>query len=286
MAVFRSVPKRWIAIGLLICVLFCSVCVLCARGDWLFYIAEICRIYPDVALTEVETVGTEWRLSDLMQAPNVSVANTLMLVNSTHPLPEDYEAVIEDYNDAEMHPLMIDAYVALRDTVEKNTGVRLRVSDDYRTKEEQSAILAEKGGDIAAAVGCSEHEAGLALDVYVKGYGGLAFLHSYAGREVNRICGDYGYIIRYPLLGEDLTGITFEPWHLRYVGLPHSAIIENAGLTLEEYIAVLTPDVWFAHEEYRILRTASETVTLPDGWQSCHVSEDNTGHWIITLKMS
>ena len=47
---------------------------------------------------------------------------------------------------------------------------------------------------------------------------------------------DYGFIIRYPAEGEEITGYQYEPWHLRYVGIDHASKIAEAGLTLEEYL--------------------------------------------------
>ncbi|MEB2590012.1 D-alanyl-D-alanine carboxypeptidase family protein, partial [Bacillus cereus] len=35
------------------------------------------------------------------------------------------------------------------------------------------------------------------------------------------------------------TGIQYEPWHIRYVGLPHSAIMQKKNFTLEEYLEFL-----------------------------------------------
>ncbi|MET3292533.1 UNVERIFIED_CONTAM: LAS superfamily LD-carboxypeptidase LdcB [Brevibacillus sp. OAP136] len=49
----------------------------------------------------------------------------------------------------------------------------------------------------------------------------------------------YGFILRYPEEKVDITGIQYEPWHYRYVGLPHSAIIQERKFTLEEYLDYL-----------------------------------------------
>jgi D-alanyl-D-alanine carboxypeptidase len=207
-----------------------------------------------------------------------------MLINEAHPLPSDYQASLKEYNGAKMHPLMVDPYVALRDRVEKLTGVRIYVASDYRTSEEQEQIFAESEEGMALRVGCSEHEAGLALDLYAPHYAGESFLRSSAGRSVNRICSDYGFIIRYPRGKEDVTGISYEPWHLRYVGEPHAALMTRAELTLEEYLEALTPETWFSYGEYMILRTAQSEVSIPKGWVSCDLSPDNLGYTVITLK--
>jgi len=46
---------------------------------------------------------------------------------------------------------------------------------------------------------------------------------------------NYGFILRYPEDKQEITGISYEPWHFRYVGLPHSQVITAQKWTLEEY---------------------------------------------------
>ncbi|HWQ78566.1 MAG TPA: D-alanyl-D-alanine carboxypeptidase family protein, partial [Anaerovoracaceae bacterium] len=45
----------------------------------------------------------------------------------------------------------------------------------------------------------------------------------------------YGFIERYPAGRERVTHIAHEPWHFRYVGYPHSELMTEKALTLEEY---------------------------------------------------
>jgi D-alanyl-D-alanine carboxypeptidase len=130
---------------------------------------------------------------------------------------------------------MIDAYAQLSGVVKELTGNKLYVSSDLRTREEQEALYREDPAT-ATIPGASEHQSGLALDVYVAYYAGDAFLKSPSGRFVNTHAHHYGFIIRYPAYGEEITGIRFEPWHIRYVGAPHARVIYNNQLTLEEYI--------------------------------------------------
>ena len=51
-------------------------------------------------------------------------------------------------------------------------------------------------------------------------------------------CAEYGFILRYPKDKQDVTGIIFEPWHFRYVGVEIATYIMQNGLTLEEYLGV------------------------------------------------
>ena len=47
---------------------------------------------------------------------------------------------------------------------------------------------------------------------------------------------DYGFILRYPREKENITGYSYEPWHLRYVGALVAKEINSSNLTLEEYL--------------------------------------------------
>ena len=49
-------------------------------------------------------------------------------------------------------------------------------------------------------------------------------------------CWDYGFILRYPNDKSEITGIIYEPWHYRYVGVEAALEIRDLGLTLEEYL--------------------------------------------------
>ena len=231
-----------------------------------------------------DTGCRSWTLDEL-RAAGATDTYALMLINDAHPLPAHFIPVLEEYNGARMYPLMLDGYISMRDAVQAKTGVRIYVASDFRTSEEQQELFEQSGSDVAAGVGCSEHEAGLALDLYAPRFDGERFLQSRAGRRVNNVCGDYGYIIRYPTGKEAVTGIEYEPWHLRYVGAPHSKMINDAGISLEEYLDFLKPSVRYVSGEYLILRCAEDDIWLPDGWLSCEISPDNTGYYVITLRM-
>lgn len=225
-------------------------------------------------------------LDEWLQDERVTKNNTLILVNPDHPLPEEYEADLVEYNGAKMHPSMVEHYIAMRDAVRERTGIRIYVSGDFRTSEEQAELLEYYGPDRAAPVGCSEHEAGLSLDVYAPNRASYEFLNSPAGRMVNRVCHEYGFIIRYEIDKTEVTGFDYEPWHLRYVGAPHATLIAESGLAYEEYIASITPETWYSYENYLILRTANvQELTLPTSFTSCHISPDNTGYYIVTVEL-
>lgn len=118
----------------------------------------------------------------------------------------------------------------------------------YRTLEEQKDIyntsLKDNGEEFTqkyvALPNHSEHQTGLAIDLGLN-EPDIDFIcpdFPYDG-----ICGkfrqtapDFGFIQRYAEDKEDITGISHEPWHFRYVGYPHSKIIAEKGFSLEEYM--------------------------------------------------
>lgn len=279
--------RRLFCLLLLFSLLFCSTALTLHKGEWWFPL--LLRLEPNTD-PDVERVepsiseSTLWDIDDLCEEDRVILSRSLMLVNREHPLPEDYEAELVLYRGALMYPPMRDDYIRLREEVQRETGVRIYVVSDYRTSEEQQEIVDSSEDGIAAQVGCSEHEAGLALDVYAPHFDGTRFLDSLSGRMVTQICDKHGYIIRYPVDKEHVTGISYEPWHLRYVGHPHAALIMDCGMALEEYIEFFEIGQWYRTGEYLIARMDTENLLLPDGWESCEISPDNTGYYMVTLQ--
>lgn len=46
----------------------------------------------------------------------------------------------------------------------------------------------------------------------------------------------YGFVKRYPEDKTDITGISNEPWHYRYVGTTVAKIMKEENICLEEYL--------------------------------------------------
>ena len=235
-----------------------------------------------------ETDASSFRsysLDELKKDGRVSFDKSLLLVNTEHTLPDGFDPGVVEYKDTTvfMSPCMTDAYASLSAAVKEKTGNKLYVSSDFRTAEEQQALY-DEDPLTATLPGASEHQTGLALDVYVAYYAGDGFVKSPSGRFVNSHAHEYGFIIRYPSYGEDVTKIRFEPWHIRYVGHPHSDVIYNNHTTLEEYIEGLEIGEWYEIDGYLVSRqTAEEALTLPNEFESCVVSPDNTGCYIVTV---
>ncbi len=227
--------------------------------------------------------------SELTSVTPDSFSQNLLLVNTEHPIDSAFEADTSFYRETDvvMNNAILEDYGRLSDYIRENLGDRLYVSSSYRSYEDQERVYNEEGPEIAALPGTSEHQTGLALDVYVMYFAGSAFIDSTTGRFVNDSCYDFGFIIRYPYGAEAITGFNYEPWHIRYVGFPHSEIIGRSGITLEEYIDSFTPGSWYSYGNYLISRQPEDSIMIPAEYSSNPIvySPDNTGYVFVTISL-
>ena len=91
---------------------------------------------------------------------------------------------------------------------------------------------------IIAVPGTSEHQIGLAVDILSHNHQNLAedFAFTCEGIWLANNSARFGFILRYPRFTEHITGIAFEPWHFRYVGVDVAVYITENKLTLEEFV--------------------------------------------------
>lgn len=181
---------------------------------------------------------------------NIHTGN-LILVNERHGIQGEPEDLLVPARDG-MPEILLQRCAAalLNELMQEIHGWRSIVPvSGYRSFEEQQRIwdesLRENGPEFTrkyvALPGHSEHQTGLAIDLGLKqekfdfirpDFPSTGICKSF-GKRVAK----YGFILRYPAGKESVTGIAHEPWHFRYVGTPHAGIMEQNGLTLEEYIA-------------------------------------------------
>ena len=186
-----------------------------------------------------------------------SKTDYMILVNKQSKLPEDWESRIE----------LVDVYTSLDETyqVEKkaaeayeklradlaNDHVIIALDSTYRTVARQQEIwdsfLKQYGEEYTkkyvAVPGTSEHHTGLAIDVKLVKDGKIIADNDEMTAEtelfskVHAKLAKYGFILRYPVGKEDITGYGAEVWHFRYIDNPEIAKeIMDKGLTLEEYL--------------------------------------------------
>ena len=110
---------------------------------------------------------------------------------------------------------------------------------DYMDPKYQ--LAAEKARKIVAYPGSSEHQLGLAVDIWDKQRNSVP-LYENMDQEfyewLDSHCAEYGFILRYPKGKENKTGYNYEPWHVRYLGKEDAKLVHDSGLCLEEYLGI------------------------------------------------
>lgn len=85
--------------------------------------------------------------------------------------------------------------------------------------------------------GSSEHNIGICMDI-ICAASSANFQNTEEYAWLCENAADYGFILRYPEDKADVTGVKFEPWHWRYVGVENARAIKASGLCLEEYLGL------------------------------------------------
>ncbi|MBE6768984.1 MAG: D-alanyl-D-alanine carboxypeptidase family protein [Ruminococcaceae bacterium] len=180
----------------------------------------------------------------------------LQLVNGWNPLPADYgfEDNLVDFGSGRMFDTR--AAEALRQMLAAGGEYGLRPVSLFRAYDHQvklynnevaewkqagysQAEAEQKASTEVARPGTSEHHLGLAADILSDGVYSLeeTFENTAAFTWLKEHCAEYGFILRYPKEKEDITGVIYEPWHYRYVGVEAAREIMSRGICLEEYLA-------------------------------------------------
>lgn len=173
----------------------------------------------------------------------------LMVVNRWNELPEDYEVeLVELFNgkevDERIYPYLQEMFDGAREE-----GIYPIVREGYRTEAEQQVMFDEKvqayrsegysraraertAKEWVALPGTSEHQLGIAVDINAdKEKCSNEEVYAWLAENAHK----YGFILRYPQGKVSITGISYEPWHYRYVGAEAAKEIYEQGICLEEY---------------------------------------------------
>lgn len=189
-----------------------------------------------------------------------------LLVNTDHPLPEDYvpaelvfltDVIPEglctyEHDGIRADPKAAEALKTLLEAAHADGLTEWQISEGYRSMADQQSILdgmineymsgygmtrdqaLEAALFVCALPGCSEHHTGLCFDITVPGEF-FADTAQYLWMLEN--APRFGLILRYPEDKEDLTGFLSEEWHFRYVGIENALYMTENGLCLEEFAA-------------------------------------------------
>lgn len=192
-------------------------------------------------------------LSEYAQQGNLG--GLLYLVNREHPLAENYVPpdLVKPVSAGKSSDVLLrqeaaDALDALF-TAAAEAGHQLVPVSGYRSYARQRAIFARKvaaeGRDKAmltvAPPGASEHQLGLAIDIGRRANPRLneRFGQTPEGQWVAEQAPRFGFIVRYQAAWVEVTGYSYEPWHLRYIGPEHAWRLQTLEMPLESYIAQL-----------------------------------------------
>ncbi len=192
----------------------------------------------------------------------------LILVNKEHALPDSYvpaglvdvtnmKAGYAESNRQKMCEVAERALQALYQDMTAAGFTDVGVTSGYRTYKVQELLFQkyvyeemdknglsrskaeEAANRYSARPGQSEHQSGLAVDMYNTASASEEFAATQAYAWLEENAHQYGFIIRYPADKTTLTGYDFEPWHFRFVGRYHATKMHEEGLCLEEYLAKL-----------------------------------------------
>ncbi|OOC62570.1 M15 family metallopeptidase [Paenibacillus ihbetae] len=186
-----------------------------------------------------------------------NLSSTVVLVNKQRNLPSTYapkDLVVPNVPFSFSGPspkkqLRKIAANALEDlfAAAKKDGIELKAVSGYRSYATQKSIFERnasiKGEAVAnrtsARPGQSEHQTGLSMDISSASVGYAleqSFGSTKEGKWLKANAHKYGFIIRYGKGKEKLTGYSYEPWHVRYVGVYIAGEITRQNLTLEQYL--------------------------------------------------
>lgn len=276
----------------------------------------------DIAVTDVENTSVPDPNQIIYESRSVDTKDKfrgdLILVNEDHEYfggDEDLVSIIEmnSENERTCFTAVDSTYTILRQVYEPMAQMiqdfsdqynndRLIIYGSYRTKEFQQQLYdddvaqSEDGKSTKVAkAGFSEHESGLAFDFTEADNYDYDGTGDYAW--INANCYKYGFIVRYTKSKEKITKIQDEPWHFRYVGIPHAYYMDSNDLCLEEYIDLIRKHPYDGEHlefkddkdtEYEVYFVASDdgaektTVPVPNGVRY-EISGNNVDGFIVTV---
>lgn len=187
-----------------------------------------------------------------------------VVVNKARSLPDGYEpddlvkpnVPFSFSGENERNYLRQEAAEALERLFEQaeEDGISITAVSGYRTFQTQRSLFnhyvridgEEKARQYSAYPGTSEHQTGLTMDISSPSINNIisteaGFGDTEEGKWLAENVAKHGFIIRYPEGKEHITGYVYEPWHIRYVGVPLAQYLTEHRLTMEEYFADVVP---------------------------------------------
>lgn len=218
--------------------------------------------------------GVSYRSPTAKTADIFKHGRELMLLNNDYELPEDFKwDLVYWSNGKSVDALSLNsqkydsvkavdraAYQPLKDmfSAAQKAGVPLELVSPYRSIDLQDRLFSrsvnsymnqgyskeqavKKANYARTFTGTSEHNTGLGFDILQKGNFTLSesFENTAQFKWLSEHAEEYGFILRYRKDKISQTGIMYEPWHYRYVGVENAKKINELDMCLEEYIEYL-----------------------------------------------
>lgn len=227
----------------------------------------------------------------------LDLSNELILVNSENRLDKDFTAELTpayrvvplSTSDIQMNETVLQAVADMFEAAKENGFRDFFVNSGYRSFQKQKELYdSAEDKSYVQEPGASEHQTGYALDIAYMGLTGEAFDNSSQGKWLMENAHKYGFILRYPKDKTGITKISYEPWHYRYVGIPHAYYCYENELCFEEYINFLAMGGSYSISIDKTVYTVYYA-TENDGFidvpadKSCKVSSDNMGGYIVVV---
>lgn len=225
---------------------------------------------------------------------------TLILVNGRHGVaynaPEELVTVGGEASSSGKVQLERQTAALLEELMHEIGGWNFIVPvSGWRSMAQQQAIwdscLKENGPEYTrtyvAVPGHSEHQTGLAIDLGLRqeqiDFICPEFPDTGICGQFKQRAADYGFILRYPAGKELVTGIGCEPWHFRYVGIPHARIMIENHQTLEEYTEYIKQFDSPLHPYcIRIKRRAIYVSYIPAGPEQTTIEVNETAPYMVS----
>lgn len=209
----------------------------------------------ETPVIEVPIEGAEKYYADGKIVDNPE--DMLVLINKKNYLTKDtlYEDLVllpvyapGRKAEAQMRQVASEAIMEFYEAAKSEANLEILPTSGYRSYDVQVSIFkrnAESRGSIelanktSALPGQSEHQTGLAIDLSCQSTDykiGSAFKDTEESEWTKENAHRFGFIIRYPEDKVDITGYSYEPWHLRYVGKEVAEEIYERQICLEEYL--------------------------------------------------
>ncbi len=189
-----------------------------------------------------------------IKAKNLNTSK--ILVNKYYYLDENYvpnnlEEIDKEYSKGGIK-LVKEAKEAFQELSKKarESNLNIIAMSAYRSYQYQVTLYnnyvkqdgKEEADAYSARPGYSEHQTGLATDVYNQKETYTNFEKTEEFKWMQENAYKFGFILRFPKGKEEETGYQYESWHYRYVGKEAAKYIKENNITFEEYYATKIKD--------------------------------------------